>query len=337
MDAFAAELIGTGWLHNHARMWLAAYVVHWRRVRWQAGARWFLQHLLDGDPASNNLSWQWVASAFSHKPYIFNRVNLERFSSGRFCANCPAALRSGAGVPGGCPFEASYEQLQARLFQPVLVDSHRGGMAGAGPPPATAAVPSLWAPPAAAVPPPSPQGAAFRRPLVWVHGEALGPANPALRAHPDAPALFVFDRELIEGHTATTGGHLGAGGDASGPISSGLGEDPGASSGGEPVPLAPGRLRFLRECLAELPVEVREGDVAAELLAAAAAAGADGIVTSRAVDPRFAAIAQRLAAVLPLRVLDPEPFVALPLQGPGAPDLRRFSRYWRKAEPLVWG
>ncbi|MEB3318667.1 MAG: FAD-binding domain-containing protein, partial [Cyanobacteriota bacterium] len=38
MDAFAAELMDTGWLHNHARMWLAAYVVHWRRVRWQAGA-----------------------------------------------------------------------------------------------------------------------------------------------------------------------------------------------------------------------------------------------------------------------------------------------------------
>jgi deoxyribodipyrimidine photo-lyase len=35
--------------------------------------------------------------------------------------------------------------------------------------------------------------------------------------------------------------------------------------------------------------------------------------------------------------LEPEPFVALPLQGRGAPDLRRFSRYWRQAEPLVWG
>jgi len=103
------------------------------------------------------------------------------------------------------------------------------------------------------------------------------------------------------------------------------------------VPLAPGRLRFLRECLAELPVEVRQGDVVAELLAAATAAGADGVVTSRAVDPRFAVIAQRLAAVLPVRVLEPEPFVALPLVGPGSPDLRRFSRYWRKAEPLVWG
>ncbi|MEB3275605.1 MAG: FAD-binding domain-containing protein [Cyanobacteriota bacterium] len=109
MDAFAAELTTTGWLHNHARMWLAAYVVHWRRVRWQAGARWFLQHLLDGDPASNNLSWQWVASSFSHKPYIFNRANLERFSSGRYCRDCRLAQR-------GCPFDASYEQLQARLF-----------------------------------------------------------------------------------------------------------------------------------------------------------------------------------------------------------------------------
>ena len=109
IDGFAHELTSTGWLHNHARMWLAAYVVHWRRVRWQAGARWFLQHLLDGDPASNNLSWQWVASTFSHKPYVFNRANLERFSGGRYCAGCRLARR-------GCPFEASYEQLQARLF-----------------------------------------------------------------------------------------------------------------------------------------------------------------------------------------------------------------------------
>ena len=112
MDGFVGELHATGWLHNHARMWLASYVVHWRRVRWQAGARWFLQHLLDGDPASNNLSWQWVASSFSSKPYMFNRENLERFSSGRFCRDCALA---GA----GCPFEASYDELQERLFKAV--------------------------------------------------------------------------------------------------------------------------------------------------------------------------------------------------------------------------
>lgn len=80
MDHFIRELIETGWLHNHARLYLASYICHFRRVRWQAGAQFFLTHLLDGDPASNNLSWQWVASTFSHKPYYFNLENLQRFA-----------------------------------------------------------------------------------------------------------------------------------------------------------------------------------------------------------------------------------------------------------------
>ena len=109
MDAFSEELRTTGYLHNHARMWLAAYVVHWRRVQWQAGARWFLVHLLDGDPASNNLSWQWVASTFSHKPYFFNRENVEKYTGGRYCEACPARAH--------CPFDASYEELSGRLFR----------------------------------------------------------------------------------------------------------------------------------------------------------------------------------------------------------------------------
>ncbi len=109
MDSFSRELLETGYLHNHARMWVAAYVVHWRRVRWQAGARWFLRHLLDGDPASNNLSWQWVASTFSHKPYFFNRENLEQYTSGRFCRDCPSRRK--------CPFEGSYAGLGQRLFR----------------------------------------------------------------------------------------------------------------------------------------------------------------------------------------------------------------------------
>ncbi|NDJ35464.1 MAG: deoxyribodipyrimidine photo-lyase [Chloroflexi bacterium] len=108
IDAWSAELRATGYLHNHARMYVAAYVVHWRRVRWQAGARWFLEHLLDGDPASNNLSWQWVASTFSHKPYIFNRQNLEKYTGGVYCKGCP--------LYGRCDFEGSYEHLSATLF-----------------------------------------------------------------------------------------------------------------------------------------------------------------------------------------------------------------------------
>ena len=108
MDGFQSELISRGWLHNHARMWMAAYVVHWRKVHWKAGADWFLEHLLDGDPSSNHLSWQWVASSFSHKPYFFNKGNLERFSDGQFCRSCSSSER--------CPFEGSYEQLEDQLF-----------------------------------------------------------------------------------------------------------------------------------------------------------------------------------------------------------------------------
>ncbi|NJL65817.1 MAG: deoxyribodipyrimidine photo-lyase [Richelia sp. CSU_2_1] len=108
IDSVVRQLQEIGYLHNHQRMWIAAYLVHWRRVRWQVGARWFLQHLLDGDPASNNLSWQWVASTFSHKPYFFNRENLERYSKGIYCHDCP--------LYGKCDFEGSYEQLEERLF-----------------------------------------------------------------------------------------------------------------------------------------------------------------------------------------------------------------------------
>ncbi len=108
LDSFSQELRETGYLHNHIRMWLAAYIIHWRHIQWQAGAKWFLQHLLDGDPASNNMSWQWVASTFSHKPYFFNRENLERYTKGVYCRRCP--------LYGSCDFEGSYEELEQRLF-----------------------------------------------------------------------------------------------------------------------------------------------------------------------------------------------------------------------------
>ena len=106
MDTFIAMLKETGYLHNHARMYLASYIVHFRRVSWRAGADWMYGLLIDGDFASNHLSWQWVASTFSHKPYIFNRENLERYA--------------GAVLPGdprkGDPFDFSYEELSDRLF-----------------------------------------------------------------------------------------------------------------------------------------------------------------------------------------------------------------------------
>ena len=61
MDAMAIELIETGYLHNHARMWWASFWIHVERLPWELGADFFFRHLLDADPASNTLSWRWVA------------------------------------------------------------------------------------------------------------------------------------------------------------------------------------------------------------------------------------------------------------------------------------
>ncbi len=80
VDEAVRALYATGTLHNHARMWLASYVVHLRKVHWRVAADWLYGHLLDGDLASNHLSWQWVAGTGSHKPYLFNVDNVARYA-----------------------------------------------------------------------------------------------------------------------------------------------------------------------------------------------------------------------------------------------------------------
>lgn len=79
MDAFARELVDTGYLHNHARMWFASFWVHVEELPWELGAEFFLRHLLDGDAASNTLSWRWIAGWHTAgKRYFVRRSNLER-------------------------------------------------------------------------------------------------------------------------------------------------------------------------------------------------------------------------------------------------------------------
>lgn len=80
IDQAVRALYATGYLHNHARMWLASYLVHLRKLHWRVGADWLYGHLLDGDLASNHLSWQWVAGTFSPKPYLFNAENVARYA-----------------------------------------------------------------------------------------------------------------------------------------------------------------------------------------------------------------------------------------------------------------
>ncbi len=105
IDQAVRTLYATGYLHNHARMWLASYVVHLRQVHWRVAADWLYGHLLDGDLASNHLSWQWVAGTGSSKPYLFNADNVARYA--------PAHWHS----PGSV-IDQSYEALDRIARQP---------------------------------------------------------------------------------------------------------------------------------------------------------------------------------------------------------------------------
>lgn len=61
LEAWMRELVATGYLHNRARMWMAAIRIFTLRLRWEVGADLLMRDLHDGDPAFNALPWRWVA------------------------------------------------------------------------------------------------------------------------------------------------------------------------------------------------------------------------------------------------------------------------------------
>ncbi|WP_019626108.1 FAD-binding domain-containing protein [Thioalkalivibrio sp. ALJT] len=84
-DDWAHELVQTGYLHNHARMWFASIWTFTLQLPWTLGADFFLRHLLDADPASNTLGWRWVAGIQTPgKTYRADPDNIARFSDHRF-------------------------------------------------------------------------------------------------------------------------------------------------------------------------------------------------------------------------------------------------------------
>jgi deoxyribodipyrimidine photo-lyase len=132
IDLAVQTLYRTGTLHNHARMWLASYLVHLRKVHWRAGADWLWPHLLDGDLASNHLSWQWVAGTGSTKPYLFNAENVARYA--------PAAWHSHETV-----LDSSYEALERLARSARAVPAvPPGTLAGLAEPPLLTAPTSPW-------------------------------------------------------------------------------------------------------------------------------------------------------------------------------------------------
>jgi hypothetical protein len=83
-DVWAKELVATGYLHNHARMWFASIWIFTLKLDWRLGADFFLRHLMDADAASNTLSWRWVAGLHTKgKHYLARADNIARYTSGR--------------------------------------------------------------------------------------------------------------------------------------------------------------------------------------------------------------------------------------------------------------
>ena len=184
IDTAVRTLYATGWLHNHARMWLASYVVHVRGVHWRAGADWLVAHLLDGDLASNHLSWQWIAGTGSHKPYLFNADNVARY----------AGTVPGWASPGSV-VDTDYATLEAWARGTAALPA----VAAAGPAGADKGVdePALHHSLPAGLPAPLPMLAAkavAKREVWLVHPWALADAPHA--ASPDALRLGVWPAEF---------------------------------------------------------------------------------------------------------------------------------------------
>ena len=84
-DHWAKQLASTGYLHNHARMWFASIWIFTLRLPWALGADFFMRHLLDGDAASNTLSWRWVGGLQTvGKSYLARPDNIAKYTNGRF-------------------------------------------------------------------------------------------------------------------------------------------------------------------------------------------------------------------------------------------------------------
>jgi Deoxyribodipyrimidine photolyase len=168
VDTVVSELETDGWLVNQTRMWLAS---HWsvRNARgWLHGQERMHRELIDGSRAANLLGWQWTVGAGTGKPYGFARWQVEKRAPG-LCRGCPLARN--------CPIQDFPDEVSPRPLSPEpLLNSDPNPVRTAGP-----RSPLHLRPP--------------ERVLLTI--DSLGDDDPALAAHPDLPAVFVFNREAL--------------------------------------------------------------------------------------------------------------------------------------------
>jgi deoxyribodipyrimidine photo-lyase len=199
------ELETDGWMVNQTRMWMSS---HWsvrHGADWREGEARFFAHLLDGSRAANRTGWQWTIGAGTGKRYGFTRWQVDKRAPG-LCRKCPHAQR--------CPIEQWPDDIRLASVEsdPRLRRiEDPSSVAGPSRPVISGEVDT-----------------------VWLTAESLGDRDPALDAHPETPAVFVFDEALLAR-----------------------------------LRLSGKRLVFFAECLADLAtrraVTVRLGDPAVEL------------------------------------------------------------------------
>jgi deoxyribodipyrimidine photo-lyase len=170
MELAVGELEGDGWLVNQTRMWLASQWSVRAGRDWREGEDRFFTHLLDGSRAANRVGWQWTIGAATGKPYGFSRWQVEKRAPG-ICAGC--------GLRRVCPIQdwPAERTPPRREADPALgADLTPGATAG----------------------PVGAEELGHRPPdAVWLTAESMGDTDPALLAHPDLPAVFVFDAPLL--------------------------------------------------------------------------------------------------------------------------------------------
>ena len=161
MDILARELIESGYLHNHARMWWASFWIHAEDLPWELGADFFFRHLLDADPASNTLSWRWIAGLQTPgKTYLVRLSNLEKYAHADLLRDRRGIHRiaDGAVMP-------SFQKEHADTSQRPLADY------------------------------PTSLSVHARRTGLWLHGEDLAPeVGPLAEFAPDSVAAFTSER-----------------------------------------------------------------------------------------------------------------------------------------------
>lgn len=212
-NAWARELVEAGWLHNHARMWFASIWIFTLRLPWELGAAFFYEHLLDGDAASNTLSWRWVAGLqTAGKTYLARADNIAKYQGADLA---PPACRLAAEAIAIT--EAPLERIEPPE-RPTEWRRHPASAAGlrAG----------LWLHPEDLVPE---LGGLADAPVAGVY--ARWPAGIERRAG-WSPGVTAWTRAALEDGAARAGIHFGCGTET--------------EAGREPVDLATGMLAWAR-------------------------------------------------------------------------------------------